>query len=153
MSDALKIVDSLLGDDAPLDPKTEIDGMQQRDPHFGIPDIKNLDAFTSAYIEALFFTDEERLQQEAGTDELQISEPSLWKIAEECQSFQIENAEALGDDLARGGHDFWLTRNHHGVGFWDGDWPEEVAAKLTAAAHAYGESYTSADSEGNVYVD
>lgn len=19
-------------------------------------------------------------------------------------------------------HDFWLTRNHHGAGFWDGDW-------------------------------
>lgn len=22
------------------------------------------------------------------------------------------------------GHDFWLTQNGHGAGFWDGDWPK-----------------------------
>ncbi len=28
-------------------------------------------------------------------------------------------------------HDFWLTRNGHGAGFWDGDWPIN-GDKLTA---------------------
>lgn len=35
------------------------------------------------------------------------------------------------------GHDFWLTRNHHGAGFWDrglGD----LGKKLTEWAHSYG---------------
>ena len=26
------------------------------------------------------------------------------------------------DELRRAGTDFWLTRNGHGAGFWDGDW-------------------------------
>lgn len=24
---------------------------------------------------------------------------------------------------SQAGHDFWLTQNGHGAGFWDGDWP------------------------------
>jgi hypothetical protein len=39
-------------------------------------------------------------------------------------------------DSERGGHDFWLTRNRHGAGFWDGDW--ERGAELTKAAHTFG---------------
>ena len=29
------------------------------------------------------------------------------------------------DQCERIGHDFWLTRNGHGAGFWDGDWDED----------------------------
>lgn len=37
----------------------------------------------------------------------------------------------------RAGHDFWLTRNWHGAGFWDGDWDfterggEDLGDRLT----------------------
>jgi hypothetical protein len=41
------------------------------------------------------------------------------------------------DDLSNAGHDFHLTRNHHGAGFWDGDWGE-LGGRLTEAAHTYG---------------
>ncbi len=34
------------------------------------------------------------------------------------------------------GHDFWLTRNHHGVGFWDRDLGE-LGDKLTELAHTF----------------
>jgi hypothetical protein len=37
------------------------------------------------------------------------------------------------------GHDFWLTRNGHGAGFWDGDWTEPAATILTNAAKAFDE--------------
>jgi len=38
----------------------------------------------------------------------------------------------------KAGHDFWLTRNGHGAGFWDGDWkPKEVGDALTRAAKSY----------------
>jgi hypothetical protein len=37
------------------------------------------------------------------------------------------------------GHDFWLTRNHHGAGFWDGDWEQSAGEKLTALAESFGE--------------
>ena len=45
---------------------------------------------------------------------------------------------ADGWDDAQAGHDFWLTRNRHGAGFWDrGLGP--LGDTLTDAAHAYGE--------------
>ena len=69
---------------------------------------------------------------------------------EDCRRFQEENAA----DLARydhpqwtaaelGGHDFWLTRNGHGCGFWDRNdcLPEEAGDRLTAAAEKCGEYY------------
>ncbi|MCU9611740.1 hypothetical protein OEK97_27930, partial [Escherichia coli] len=37
------------------------------------------------------------------------------------------------------GHDFWLTHNGHGAGFWDGDWPEPFATQLTNAANEFNE--------------
>lgn len=37
----------------------------------------------------------------------------------------------------RFGHDFWLTRNGHGAGFWDRGLGE-LGDRLTAAAKAYG---------------
>lgn len=60
----------------------------------------------------------------------------------------IADAEASGDTKLSGdgtgafshaGHDFWLTRNGHGAGFWDGDWPEPQADLLDKAAKAVGE--------------
>ena len=44
------------------------------------------------------------------------------------------NAEWSGE--ARAGHDFWLTRNGHGVGFWDRGL-EALGDKLSAAAEIY----------------
>jgi hypothetical protein len=42
---------------------------------------------------------------------------------------------------ARHGHDFWLTRNRHGAGFWDRGYPRAVGDLLTDAAHSLGEAY------------
>lgn len=35
------------------------------------------------------------------------------------------------------GHDLWLTRNHHGAGFWDRNYKD--GDKITAVIHADGE--------------
>jgi hypothetical protein len=71
------------------------------------------------------------------------------QIVADCERFQRENAADISEDnlaidsrcsaIARAGHDFWLTRNGHGAGFWDGDWREPSASRLTAAAHKFGE--------------
>ena len=37
-------------------------------------------------------------------------------------------------------HDFALTRNHHGAGFWDGDWAEPWGKILTDLAHQWPET-------------
>jgi hypothetical protein len=41
---------------------------------------------------------------------------------------------------AQVGHDFYLTRNHHGAGFWDRGLGE-MGETLTNLSHPYGESF------------
>lgn len=52
---------------------------------------------------------------------------------------------------AQAGHDFSLTRNRHGSGFWDGGWPEPWASLFTADAHAYGPFTLSIPLDGDKY--
>ena len=49
------------------------------------------------------------------------------------------------------GHDFWLTRNRHGAGFWDRGLGARGDA-LTELAHPYGESDLYVGDDGKVYV-
>lgn len=48
-----------------------------------------------------------------------------------------EGIDVGDNDDERIAHDFWLTRNRHGAGFWDGDYPDG-GRKLTKMAHIYG---------------
>lgn len=41
-------------------------------------------------------------------------------------------------NATQAGHDFWLTQNGHGAGFWDGDWPT-YGEQLTKLAKCYPE--------------
>lgn len=77
----------------------------------------------------------------------------------ECQAFIDANLADLNTwDHPRysveemGAHDFWLTRNHHGAGFWDGDWEDEVGARLTEAAHAAGQRSLYVGDDGKIYM-
>jgi hypothetical protein len=58
-----------------------------------------------------------------------------------------EYVECRSADSA--GHDFWLTRHHHGAGFWDRGLGK-LGDRLTEAAHAYGSVDLFIDSEGRV---
>jgi len=37
-------------------------------------------------------------------------------------------------NAAQAGHDYWLTGQGHGAGFWDGDWNKKAADILDAAS-------------------
>lgn len=93
------------------------------------------------------------LPEDAGF--LDLHPDTLASIINECAKFQADNADLLDQayELKRGfgeggypynreymGHDFWFTRNGHGVGFWDRRLGE-VGDKLTEACKAYGEVY------------
>lgn len=51
------------------------------------------------------------------------------------------------------GHDYWLTRNRHGSGFWDGDWPEPFATVLTNASQVQKEIYLYVGEDNKIYCD
>lgn len=55
-----------------------------------------------------------------------LAPETLQSMINDCKKFQEENALDLDHayilqsyDASQAGHDFWLTRNGHGVGFWD----------------------------------
>lgn len=86
-------------------------------------------------------------------DRSDIDPDTLQRMIDDCAAFQKDNA----DDLANArsddynGHDFWLTRNRHGVGFWDRDLGE-VGDRLTKAAHACGEVDLYVGDDGRIYA-
>jgi len=114
-----------------------------------------LDEFTQAYIEcALWSTNDESTPQGGepldGNYRIEDIDPeTLAKITDDCRRFQEENATDLAlynhflyTATELGGHDFWLTRNGHGAGFWDRDClPADAGKRLTDAAKKYEETY------------
>jgi hypothetical protein len=49
----------------------------------------------------------------------------------------LERYVELGRDLSHAGHDFWLSRNGHGTGFWDRGFGA-VGDSLDAHAETFG---------------
>ena len=117
-----------------------------------------LDTFVEQYlITALWSTNDE--SDERGGEPLDknydlsdIAEETINKAIEDCKRFREENAEDLSiGEETHAAHDFWLTRNGHGAGFWDGDWPEPQASRLTAACKAFGEVDLYVGDDGKIY--
>lgn len=111
-----------------------------------------LDQFTLAYIECALWssTDDDGEPLDNGWHEL--APETIERMAEDCADFQREHSELLeGISSAQAGHDFWLTRNQHGAGFWD----RGLGAKgdeLTAASHAYGGRDLYIGDDGLIYL-
>jgi len=53
------------------------------------------------------------------------------------EEWQAASEALTAMDPGQAGHDFWLTREHHGAGFWDRGLGV-AGARLTDAAHTFG---------------
>jgi len=98
--------------------------------------------FLNAYLEAVDFTETgDTDQPETGTE---LDPDFLRESIIDCLAFYSRIQCFLSDDnIEQAGHDFWLTRNGHGTGFWDrpevyGSWESE---KFTAMAKGFGEAH------------
>lgn len=117
-----------------------------------------LDTVTNAYLEACAFTD-------FGPDsdipsDADFAPETIQKARRDCQAFIEQAGEMALDYLQSGlrtwdafGHDFWLTRNHHGVGFWDRGLGE-LGEKLTTLAQskAFNDAEAYLGDDGLVYI-
>ena len=107
----------------------------------------DLQDFLDGYFEAAEFTD-------CGPDDEENHDAEGWSSAareqarSDCQAFMLNTsallhkAIALPDySLVQAGHDFWFTRNGHGVGFWDRTQLESgnLGDALTFACRSYRE--------------
>lgn len=100
-----------------------------------------LDAFLRGYLECAEWSgisDDERPVFDASRRPA-WAHKAIREAYADCKAFREANAlDLVGTDDAHAGHDFWLTRNRHGAGYWDGDYPAEAGRRLTDAAHVYG---------------
>ena len=119
----------------------------------------NLETFTQAYIEAMYFSDTGGGDQPSAGCEL--SEETQLDIEAECRSFwrrfgcfittDICN-DAFADSVSQAGHDFHFTRNGHGVGFWEDEWPKTYRDMLDRGAKSYGTFEIYQGDDGLIYA-
>jgi len=120
--------------------------------------MQTLDDFTLAYIECALWSSNDESTPEGGVPLdsnygiHDLHPDALAAITDDCRKFQKEHAADISGDLSAAGHDFWLTRNGHGAGFWDGDWPKDAGDRLTAASEKLGEVYLYVGDDGKLYV-
>jgi hypothetical protein len=94
---------------------------------------------------------------------------TIERMQRDCKDFyhkysEMYHSAGWADSLAA--HDFWLTRNRHGAGFWDREQEnldrelylnmsyerfEDIKDNLTKAAHSYGEFNLYMGDDGLIY--
>lgn len=120
------------------------------------------DKFLQAYLVAALWSSNDNSDESGGDpldenyDITDIADESMAKAIRDCNRFMEENAsdlEATGADDEQNGHDFWLTRNRHGVGFWDRGYPKALGDRLTKAAHAFREVDAVVGDDGKIYFE
>lgn len=88
------------------------------------------------YIACALWTEEDEVR------DAQFSDEAFKQAVTDVYQF-INKANKLVDlsdyYCGRLGHDFWLNRNRHGSGFWDGDYPEPDATLLDNLSKEFGE--------------
>jgi hypothetical protein len=94
-----------------------------------------------------------------GYDAGDLAEDARKEIEADVREFVEANRADLeelltkpGVDESDIGHNFLLTRNHHGVGFWDRGWGE-LGERLTQASDPYGNTSAYVDGDEKVHVE
>lgn len=128
----------------------------------------NLDQFLNAYAVAALWSSHgpdsgpykcENLDDLFDVDDL--APETLASMREDCADFIKSNAADLAlyaekrgneqwSSAELAGHDFWLTRNGHGCGFWDRGLGK-LGDRLTKAAKVYGGVSLYPGDDGKVY--
>lgn len=129
----------------------------------------DLEAFFHAYQEAALWSSTDESTPEGGepfdanysTDD--IAPAALADMLEDCTAFIADNLADLQqyaehfkycEDVtgyAMAGHDFWLTRNGHGAGYWDRG-VGAVGEHLSEAAKVWGTSDLYVGDDGKIHV-
>lgn len=110
------------------------------------PLARTLDAFTYGYVEAAFYLDFDSATVE------DLSAEALEEIRRDCAAFQERYGSLFAGRERSAGIDFWLTRNGHGAGFWDGGWEDEQGEALTRACRTFHKRSLYYGDDGAIYI-
>jgi hypothetical protein len=119
---------------------------------------KYIEEMTHHYIVAALWSSNDESTPEGGepldnnyTPE-DLAREAKAQALKDCRKFAKQNAKLLENMKAEhAGHDFWLTRNGHGCGFWDRDLGE-VGNKLTDACKKFGGCDAYVGDDGKIYL-
>lgn len=128
--------------------------------------------FTTQYVETLLWSETDATSEEDNPEPLDtlgydigdLSAELRAEVIAECANFlnfhghEVRAAMLLDDALGGSGsygitnaaHDFALTRNHHGAGFWDRGL-RMIGDRLTEAAQLYGQTSWYIGDDGKVH--
>ena len=127
------------------------------------PTARDLAAMLRAYGECALWssTGDDGEPLDAGRDFFDLPPKTVEAMRADVERFARAHADAIetwpgasgrnDDPYGAAGHDLWLTRNGHGAGFWDGDWPEPAATELDEAAKRMGGVDLYVGDDGRIY--
>lgn len=97
-----------------------------------------IDTFYRAYLECAAWADAPE-----GQTQLDFTKAAIEEAKTDCVAFVDKFRILIEHDPEQAGHDFWLSRNGHGTGFWDREeiWGEKVAQYLNEASKAFGQKH------------
>lgn len=107
----------------------------------------NSEKFIKAYIECALWTSTDETGDPL--EDYEVAEETKDKMAADCRDFlgllereelviEYNHPEYTDDELA--GHDFWMSRNRHGCGYWD-----RGIGELGGILHQWAKTYGSQD--------
>lgn len=117
---------------------------------------QTLQDITDGYIECALWTEQDDLSSDA-----ELHPDTINTMEDHCRSFWASIVAAglddkLPDDYSpqQLGHDFWLTRNGHGAGFWDRDElaRDGLGDQLTELAQQAGEVWLYQGDDALIYI-
>ena len=113
------------------------------------------------YLITALWAETDNSNNDAGGDPLDknydvsdVAPESFEQAKQDCEAF-VQKAGSLLDglDMESVGHDFWLTRNGHGAGFWDGDYEKKIGIKLTELSKQFGECHAYVGDDNKIYFE
>lgn len=121
----------------------------------------DLDTFTRQYLETGLWSSTDNANDDtftSGGEPLDanytledFAPEALERAVKDCKEFREQAGVDLdGIEDSQAAHDFWLTRNRHGAGFWDRGLGA-VGQRLTDTAHGFGEADIYIGDDGRLY--
>ena len=121
--------------------------------------METLSKFVRQYLETALWSTHDNADESGGepldknytiTD---FAPEAIAKAIEDCRNFCAlagADLESVGDDK-QNGHDFWLTRNGHGCGFWDRGYGD-AGDRLSEVARTFGNCDAYLGDDGSIYL-
>lgn len=115
----------------------------------------NHDEFTLQYVRTMLWAEcnpDDETPLDDAFEPSDLSDEAWARVEADCKAFQEKAGELIEGRESDAGRDFWLTRNGHGCGFWDGDWEDDVGEKLTRLSKEFGKVTPFVNDDGKIYL-